>query len=56
MAKKLPDFKQDFAQWYQEVVYQAELADLSPVRGCMVIRPYGNAIWENIKTVDFSKA
>jgi len=51
MAKKLPDIKQDFAQWYQEIVYQAELADTSPVKGCMVIRPYGNSLWENIKSV-----
>jgi prolyl-tRNA synthetase len=45
----LPDINQDFAQWYQEVVYQAELADQSPVRGCIVIRPYGCALWELIK-------
>lgn len=36
----------DFAAWYNEVVLKAELADYSPVRGCMVIRPYGYAIWE----------
>lgn len=47
---KLPDIQQDFSAWYQEVVYQAELADHSPVRGCMVIRPYGTALWESIKT------
>jgi prolyl-tRNA synthetase len=47
---KLPDIKQDFAQWYQEVIYQAELADQSPVRGCIVIRPYGYAIWELISS------
>ena len=46
---KLPDIKKDFAKWYQEVIYQAELADQSPVRGSIVIRPYGYAIWENIK-------
>ena len=51
MNKKLPDIKNDVAGWYQEVIYQAELADQSPVRGCIVIRPYGNALWENIKTV-----
>lgn len=48
---KLPDIKQDFSQWYNDVVYLAELADQSPVRGCMVIRPYGYELWENIKTV-----
>ena len=36
----------DFSAWYNEVVQRAELADYSPVRGCMVIRPYGYAIWE----------
>jgi prolyl-tRNA synthetase len=37
---------QDFARWYTDVVRRAELADYSPVKGCMVIRPYGYAIWE----------
>lgn len=44
--KKLPDIDQQFAEWYQHVVYEAELADQAPVRGCMVVRPYGYAIWE----------
>lgn len=48
---KLPDIKTNFPEWYQEVIYQAKLADHAPVRGCIVIRPYGNAIWENIKAV-----
>jgi len=46
---KLPDIKTNFPEWYQEVIYAAQLADQAPVRGCIVIRPYGNAIWENIK-------
>jgi len=50
-TSNLPDIHTDFAQWYQEVVYRAQLADQSPVRGCMVIRPYGYAIWEEIQTV-----
>src|SRR6476659_3197488 len=37
---------QDFSQWYLDVVRRAEMADYSPVKGCMVIRPYGYAIWE----------
>lgn len=45
----LPSQQQDFSQWYNEVVFQAELADHAPVRGCMVIRPYGMAIWELIR-------
>ena len=47
--KKLPDIKQDFSGWYNEVIYDSELVDQAPVKGCMVIRPYGYAIWENIK-------
>lgn len=46
---KLPDIKQNVSEWYNEVIYQAELADQSPVRGCIVIRPYGFAIWERIR-------
>jgi prolyl-tRNA synthetase len=41
--------KDDFAQWYLDVVYKAGLADESPVRGCMVIKPYGFALWENMQ-------
>ena len=40
---------QDFSKWYVDVVRRAELADYSPVKGCMVIRPYGYAIWEQIQ-------
>lgn len=49
--KKLPDIKSAFSEWYNEVVYAAELADQSPVRGCMVVRPYGYAIWEHMQQV-----
>lgn len=45
----LPDIKTQFAEWYQEIIYAAELADQSPVRGSFVIRPYGWAIWELIR-------
>jgi prolyl-tRNA synthetase len=47
--KSLTSRAEDFAAWYNEVVLRAELADYSPVRGCMVIRPYGYAIWENMQ-------
>jgi prolyl-tRNA synthetase len=40
---------EDFSQWYLDVVRRAEMADYSPVKGCMVIRPYGYAIWELIQ-------
>ncbi len=42
---------EDFSRWYLDVVRRAELADYSPVKGCMVIRPYGYAIWENIQRI-----
>ncbi|HEX5521667.1 MAG TPA: proline--tRNA ligase, partial [Longimicrobiaceae bacterium] len=44
--KKLTPQAEDFSAWYNEVVLRAELADYSPVRGCMVIRPYGYRLWE----------
>lgn len=46
MAKNITNPGSDFARWYQDVIREAELADSAPVRGCMVIRPYGYAIWE----------
>ena len=53
MSTEIPDLpteitpqSQDFGRWYIDVVRRAELADYSPVKGCMVIRPYGYAIWE----------
>ena len=46
---KLTRRDEDYAQWYVELVQRAELADYAPVRGCMVIRPHGYAIWENIQ-------
>ena len=49
MADQLTPRSEDYSKWYTEVVQRAELADYAPVRGCMVIRPYGYALWENIK-------
>ncbi len=45
----LPSREENFSEWYNQLVLRAELADYAPVRGCMVIRPYGWAIWENIQ-------
>jgi prolyl-tRNA synthetase len=42
---------EDYSAWYNDLVQQAELAENSSVRGCMVIKPYGYAIWENIRDV-----
>jgi len=41
----------DFAKWYTDIVRKADLADYSSVRGCMIVRPYGTAIWENIRSL-----
>jgi prolyl-tRNA synthetase len=46
--EKLPTRKENFSEWYNQLVLKAELADYAPVRGCMVVRPYGWALWENI--------
>ena len=49
MVEAITSMEDDFAQWYTDVVKKAELIDYSSVRGCMVLRPYGYAIWENIQ-------
>jgi len=46
MAKNITNPETDFSRWYLDVIREAELSDSAPVRGCMVIRPYGYAIWE----------
>lgn len=50
MAKHITNRADDYSQWYLDIVKEAKLADHSPVRGCMVIRPNGFAIWENMKS------
>ena len=49
MVEQITAMDVDFAQWYTDVVKKAELVDYSGVKGCMIIRPYGYAIWENIQ-------
>ena len=50
MAKsQLKDFNTNLSEWYNDVVLKSELADYAPVKGCMVIRPYGYALWEGIQ-------
>ena len=56
MAKKpktaiTPTRAEDYPKWYQQVIREADLAEISPVRGCMVIKPWGWAIWENMQQV-----
>ena len=49
MAKELTSRAQDYSQWYNDLVLKGSLADYSAVRGCMVIKPYGYALWENMQ-------
>ncbi len=49
MRDKITPRSEDYSEWYTEVIREAELADYAPVRGCMVIRPYGYELWENVK-------
>ena len=49
MVRDITSMDEDFAQWYTDIVKKAELASYSGVRGCMIVRPYGTALWENIR-------
>ena len=49
MSKEITSREQDYSQWYNDLVIKAGLADYSAVRGCMVIKPYGFALWENMR-------
>jgi len=51
MSKKLPNIDSDISSWYTEVVTKADLADYGPVKGTMVIKPYGFQLWENVKDI-----
>ncbi|HMS30409.1 MAG TPA: proline--tRNA ligase [Saprospiraceae bacterium] len=51
MAKAISSRSEDYSQWYNDIVYRAGLADQSAVRGCMVIKPHGYALWENIRDI-----
>ena len=51
MSKGLTSRSADYSAWYNELVTKADLAEHSDVRGCMVIKPYGYAIWENMRDV-----
>lgn len=51
MAEKITPREKDYSQWYVDIVLRARLADYSPVKGCMVIRPRGYALWERIREV-----
>ena len=49
MVEKLTPMSEDFNEWYTDIIQQAQLADYSPVKGTMVIRPYGYSIWESVQ-------
>src|ERR1035437_3590248 len=49
MAKDLPKRSENYSEWYNQIVTKADLAEHSSVRGCMVIKPYGYAIWEKMQ-------
>ena len=51
LVKSITSMDEDFAKWYTDVCIKAELIDYSSVKGCMIIRPYGYAIWENIQKI-----
>ncbi len=50
MVEKLTPMSEDFNEWYTDIIQQAQLADYSPVKGTMVIRPYGYSIWESVQS------
>lgn len=49
MSEQLTSREENYSQWYQDLVMKADLAEHSAVRGCMVIKPYGYAIWEKMQ-------
>ena len=50
-VKEITNIDEDFAKWYTDIVLKAELADYTETKGCITIRPYGYAIWENIQKI-----
>ena len=51
MSKKITNRSENFSKWYNDIIINADLAENSGVRGCMVIKPYGFAIWEEMKSI-----
>jgi len=49
MSKEITSREKDYSQWYNDIILKAGLADYSAVRGCMVVKPYGFALWENMR-------
>ena len=51
LVEQITSMDEDFAKWYTDIVKKADLIDYSSVKGCMIVRPYGYAIWENIQKI-----
>ena len=49
VSKEITPKAQDYSQWYLDVVLKADMADYGPVKGCMIIKPYGYAVWEHMQ-------
>ena len=49
--KKITSRKEDYSQWYLDVIFAADLAEYAPVKGCMIIKPHGYAIWETTQKI-----
>ncbi len=50
MVREITSMDVDFSKWYTDIIKKAELAEYSSIKGCMIIRPYGFKIWENIQS------
>lgn len=50
LVREITPMDEDFAQWYTDIVKKAEMADYSSVKGCIIMRPYAQALWENIQS------
>ena len=50
MVEEITSMDEDFARWYTDIVKKAELIEYASIKGCMVLRPYGYAIWENMQS------
>ena len=51
MVEEITSMDEDFARWYTDIVKKAELIEYASIKGCMVLRPYGYAIWENMQNI-----
>ena len=50
-VKEVTPMEEDFSQWYTDIILKTDMVDYAPVKGCMVIKPYGYGVWEQIQRV-----